>query len=294
MPAEVFHHAGLGLEVERLEACPACGSSDSRRAFEKLGTAYQDCAGCGARFANPRPTRAAMLARVESWGGRYADDPATLAAKVASRAGQVELVRRFRKRGRLIDLGTGDGAFVKAARDAGFEAVGYEKSAAACEFARRAYGVEVVQGDLNADRFAEGKFDVVTLWDVIEHLHDPGKVIGVARELLAPGGLLVVFTPNPRGVSARLFGSGWWAFGPKDHICLFSRQALRALFARAGLEPLAIEARGLIELHDGSPHGLGSRALGKLWRTTGSLFPVDRALAAARAGDWVLGVATAS
>jgi SAM-dependent methyltransferase len=109
--------------------------------------------------------------------------------------------------------------------------------------AREVYGQDVVTGALEPGMFEPGSFDVVTFWDVIEHVPDPVYTLGVAAELLAPGGLMVLKTPNvdglyPKASLALASRLGFWGHPePPGHLFQFSEKTLSRLAAGAGLQP---------------------------------------------------------
>ncbi len=99
--------------------------------------------------------------------------------------------------GRVVDVGPGLGTFLRVARDRGWHVEGVELSAFASEFIRRTHQIEVFTGDLPV--FAErtgDRFDLITFWDSIEHVAQPLEVLQAARQLLRPGGYLVIATDN--------------------------------------------------------------------------------------------------
>jgi 2-polyprenyl-3-methyl-5-hydroxy-6-metoxy-1,4-benzoquinol methylase len=155
------------------------------------------------------------------------------AGRRATAARLLELVAPFAPGGRLLDVGSGPGLLLDEARRRGYETVGLELSRASAAHARDALGLDV--RELALEDFPEREaFDVVVLADVLEHLDDP--VAGVARcaELLRPGGVLCVVTPDPSSATARLAGRRWWGYVPA-HTCLLPRATLRELLAAAGL-----------------------------------------------------------
>ena len=96
-------------------------------------------------------------------------------------------------RGRLLDVGSARGTFLGLARDAGWQAEGVELSRRHVEQAR-ARGLVVHEGDVASAPLPAGAFAAITMWDVLEHVNDPHAVLATARRLLAPGGVLLVFT----------------------------------------------------------------------------------------------------
>lgn len=142
----------------------------------------------------------------------------------------------------LLDVGCYTGIFVEIATRHGWDAWGLEPSHWAVEEARKR-GLHVVQGTLDTADLPDAFFDVVTLWDVIEHLIDPRSALCHARRLLKPGGLLVVHTIDIESLFARLMGARWpWLM--EMHIYYFSRRTLRAMLESCGFRVLSDRPQG--------------------------------------------------
>jgi SAM-dependent methyltransferase len=139
--------------------------------------------------------------------------------------------------GRLLDVGSGSGAFVAQMRRLGWEAEGIEPDGAAVEVARRA-GLPVTAGTLADmdDGARDGGYDAVTLSHVIEHLHDPAAALDTVRRLLRPGGRLWIATPNVQAGGHREFGPDWLALDPPRHLVLFAPDALTELVRARGFD----------------------------------------------------------
>lgn len=142
---------------------------------------------------------------------------------------------------RVLDVGFGDGRFLRFAAEAGWDAHGMEIDPKAVA-AARASGLQVHQGDIGAAlaRFGPDSFDYLTMSHVIEHVHQPREALAAARALLRPGGTLWIETPNPESFGHRIFGDRWRDLDPPRHLCLSTREALVAATGRCGL-PLAAE-----------------------------------------------------
>lgn len=138
---------------------------------------------------------------------------------------------------RLLDAGCGPGYFVRAARDAGFDACGVEVSRYAVEFAQRELGVDVRHGTVSVPDLPAGSFDVVTMWDVIEHLPEPLAALRAVAGVLRPGGLFMLSTGDYASLVARLSGRHWHLFNLPEHLWFFTPGSLRRLLRRAGFAP---------------------------------------------------------
>jgi 2-polyprenyl-3-methyl-5-hydroxy-6-metoxy-1,4-benzoquinol methylase len=142
----------------------------------------------------------------------------------------------------LLDVGCYTGVFVEIAANHGWDAQGLEPSRWAIEQAR-ARGLRVVQGTLDTVDLPGAYFDVVTLWDVIEHLTDPGRALEHVHCLLQPGGLVVVHTIDIESLFARLMGARWpWLM--EMHVYYFSRRTLRAMLEKCGFEVISDRPQG--------------------------------------------------
>jgi 2-polyprenyl-3-methyl-5-hydroxy-6-metoxy-1,4-benzoquinol methylase len=140
-------------------------------------------------------------------------------------------------RPKLLDVGAGNGYFVYLARtEFGLGADGLEISAAEADFARDTFGIELLRGDLS---IVTERYDVVTSFNVLEHVKQPITLLTEMSDRLAPGGLLVLTTPNPSCIHRRLRGlNGWNMVCPPHHINLFTRTALQEMLTRVGFEVL--------------------------------------------------------
>jgi len=136
--------------------------------------------------------------------------------------------------GRLLEVGCGHGLLLDEARRRGYEPRGLELSASAAAYARDVLGLEVDDVGLEDPGLGADGWDAVILADVLEHLDDPRGALARCAELLAPDGALLVVTPDPASLTARLAGRRWWGLLPA-HTFLLPRRTLRELVAATGL-----------------------------------------------------------
>jgi len=138
---------------------------------------------------------------------------------------------------KLLDVGAGNGYFTYLARgEFGMDADGLEISAAEADYARDTFGIELIRGDLSV---ITRTYDVVTSFNVLEHVQQPGRLLDDMIKVLDPGGLLVVTTPNPTCIHRRIKGlQKWGMVCPPHHINLFTRAALQEMLTRKGFEIL--------------------------------------------------------
>jgi len=139
--------------------------------------------------------------------------------------------------------------FLAAAREKGWECWGVDLSSDLVSFAQERYGLNVATGAVEDQEYPRDFFDVVTLWDVLEHTLDPRKTLMKIHEILRPGGLLFVITPNIDGlypsVSYRLARviNYWPHPTPPAHAFQFSKRTLRRLIQGTGFKIIASQDR---------------------------------------------------
>jgi SAM-dependent methyltransferase len=192
------------------------------------------CADCALLFQSPRPSESDLLA---SYGS--VEDPIYLAERENRYLTFRRAVRMLGPAGgrRLLDVGAYCGFFVDVAREAGFEAEGLELSRWAAAQAR-ALGLAVRNETIEERARSGAHYDVVTMWDVLEHLADPRRDLSHCARLLRPGGRLVISTLDARSLVARLLGPRWpWLMDM--HLFYFDRRNLPALLEEQGFRVLA-------------------------------------------------------
>ena len=229
--------------------CPLCDATGPKSGPRQGDWRYALCATCGTAWLDPLPsdeelsgiyTRAYFEGGIAGGYGDYAADEElhrrNAKARLALIAGQGS------EAGRILDIGCALGFFVHEAQQAGWEAVGVERSQWSAERAREAFSLRVVPS-MDELLVAEGEsFDVVSFFQVLEHMRDPVAALRQAHALLRPGGLLVVETWDRSSAVARLMGSAWQQVNPPSVLHLFDRGSLDRLCTRCGFEPGRIGA----------------------------------------------------
>lgn len=232
--------------VVRASSYPDSVTADDIRGLYSASSAHGlmdrvvRCKSCSLVYVNPRPASDLTISS-------YADavDPVFVAQNkhriVTFRRSFSNILRKLGEGDgngkRLLDIGCAGGAFPVAARDLGFTAIGVEPSRWLADYARSTYGLDVRDGILKPGMFEPESFDVVTLWDVIEHVPQPNEVLTLARELLKPGGLLLVNYPDFGSNAARLLG--WsWPFWLSVHLFYYTRTTMARQLTTSGFSVL--------------------------------------------------------
>lgn len=232
-----------------LKFCPLCSAAQVEPALTCMdhyvsGETFRlfRCRECGFVFTQDFPDETEI--------GRYYDTPDYISHSDsrrgvvntlyhwvrAVRLGQkARLLERelHRKRGTLLDIGTGTGYFPHFMKLRGWRVEAMEKDARSRAFARARFGLEVRPDDA-WDKWAEGQFDVVTLWHVMEHLQHLDEAWTRISHLTAMDGLLVVAVPNRLSWDARRYGAHWAAWDVPRHLWHFAPQDMERLARKHG------------------------------------------------------------
>jgi len=147
-------------------------------------------------------------------------------------------------KGSLLDVGCATGFSLAVAREQGWAARGIEISEFACNFAQRHLQVDVQCGTFADAQPEPESFDVITMWDYLEHCVDPLYELQLAHHSLKPGGLLALTTPDIASLPARLSGPRWMGIKDKEHIYYFSPTTVRRLLKDTGFQVVRLEHVG--------------------------------------------------
>jgi SAM-dependent methyltransferase len=227
-------------------ACNLCGSTRWRRCLVAEDFKYKTpgpftivrCLDCGLAYLNPRPTPEAI-------GAFYPADCVEHMASSTPNAFAWAEAARVRSRssspGRILDIGCASGYFLAAMRQTGWEVYGLEPDREACRQAESVEGAHVLCGTLAATTFSSQMFDVVTLWSVLEHLHDPCESLRTVHRILKPDGFLHLGVPNYSSLERRVFGTRWFGLDVPRHLYHFEPSSIRAMLRAGGFQILELE-----------------------------------------------------
>jgi SAM-dependent methyltransferase len=257
-------------------------------------------------FVSPRPPREVVFQR---YNPRYFEEEYLPAQGVVN--GHVDLSffdARYSamlgliegyvpEKGRLFEVGVGAGLFLRAAARRGWTVSGIELSPTAVAFARDRLGVNVTECSAETMPLDVAPFDVVVMFDVIEHFFDPIVVLRAIRSILRPGGLLVVATPNYHALSRHALGSQWAILSPFEHMYYFSEATLRRGLHNAGFTDVQYARRfpgwGVFETmnarHTHAPASLRAALYRSAIAMLGPM--LHRTIKAAGKGDILLAIA---
>ncbi|GIW80902.1 MAG: hypothetical protein KatS3mg105_2709 [Gemmatales bacterium] len=238
----------LGVEWEET-VCLLCGCArwthvveapDRAEGGSGLWFAVVRCVDCGLCFTNPRPSRQTIS---RFYPSHY--QPHRLKSKRGGvRLGSSRSPRKWLKwhgQGRLLDFGCGGGSFVERMARQGWQVTGIDMSENAVRRVRDELGLPALVGTLPHPELSPESFDVVTMWQSLEHVHDPLGVLRQARRLLVPGGKLIVAVPNILSLPFRWFGPAWYGLDLPRHLTHFDPQTLSGMLQRAEFDIQSIK-----------------------------------------------------
>jgi 2-polyprenyl-3-methyl-5-hydroxy-6-metoxy-1,4-benzoquinol methylase len=146
--------------------------------------------------------------------------------------------------GRLLDFGCGSGWYAHRMRERGWTVSGMDFSKHAARKARTRFGIDVLVGTLPHPEVKPESYDVITMGQVLEHVHRPERVIEAAAKALRPGGYLVISVPNLDSWGFRFFGQDWWPLDLPRHLIHFTPATLRRFVEASGLEVMDLRLLG--------------------------------------------------
>jgi ubiquinone/menaquinone biosynthesis C-methylase UbiE len=214
---------------------------DGRSFGFKNGYEMLVCSGCGTIYTSSLPSEGLATA----YDDYYTEANLTVPDFIHTRANEIiAQFAKYRLKGRMLDIGSGSGVILDAAKAQGWEPLGLEVSAPAVEHTRKK-GLEVFHGTLEEATYPGEHFDLVTASEILEHVPDPQETLNEIARILRPGGMFWGTTPSATGTSFRLLGIDWSMIAPPEHAQLFSAKAVTQMCRRGGFTDVTIRTHGV-------------------------------------------------
>lgn len=237
------------------QKCSLCDKSNYRTVYSQLPFEIVRCSLCGMGFLTPVPTER-FLAKFyskkyfqkESEGFGYKNYKRMRKVLEAESLRKIEFIKKFiRSSSTLLDVGSGLGFFANSAFKKGFKVSILDRSAWAVSYAMKKYKIPGYVSDFTPRSVPQSKFEVVTAWDVLEHLANPKDGFLAINRVLDNGGLVFITTPNIESWDARIMGKRWYGFTKiPEHIQYFSPATIKKFAVQAGFEVVAIKSWGFV------------------------------------------------
>ncbi|GAB3301742.1 class I SAM-dependent methyltransferase [Hymenobacter tenuis] len=228
-----------------MEKCPVCGKTEfsnklvvEDKSVSKESFAIQQCQACSFQFTNPRPDAAHIGSYYESdeyvshnSGAGGMINQAYKVARFFTMRRKVALVNKLAPRkGSLLDYGCGTGHFLAAAKSNGWKVAGWEPNARAREEATQRIGQPLPLLDLA--QLPTATYDAITLWHVLEHVHELNDTLQQLIRLLKPDGTLIIAVPNIDSLDAQHYRQDWAAYDVPRHLYHFSPKTMKQLLKK--------------------------------------------------------------
>lgn len=246
--------------------CPICSSSDTsswsdwcwQMPFSKRDFHYRNCSDCGTVFCDPLPTEQELKSYYRDFYNYDWFEKRLPLKKIQAMHRWQRLQKLFVKYsvtpGSLLDTGCGHGLFLSRAKRGRWTTTGIDYPSSATRYASEKQGLKIVEGDLRS-LVAEGRlnnevFDFVTAWHFLEHDTAPLSCLESFRQVLVPGGKILIAAPNADSSGMKLKKEFWvWCQEPYVHIFHFTEKSLSLIAGKAGLKVLAIWTRDTWDAH---------------------------------------------
>jgi len=253
--------------------CELCGALGQARPFYPRHQIVR-CATCELVYYDGTADATALYNASYFKDGEYEDYVRDKEALQRNFRDRVADLRRLKPSGRLLEIGCAYGFFLELAREH-WDARGIDVTAEGVAYARDVLGLDAIEGDWLAAPEEPEAYDVICMWDVIEHLPNPVRMIEKAGRALKPGGILVMTTGDVGSVMARWRGDRWRLIHPPSHLYYFTPATLGRALEAGGMCRQALSHVGYTRSLRAMVHGI---VTGK-----GAAAPSKALLAAARA-----------
>lgn len=233
--------------MERFTKCTVCRNNGLKPFLEKNGFCLSVCPTCGLIQTDLGQDYAQFVERFykrEYFTGDtsrvayvdYEDDKPYILANMRK---FITFIRAHKRTGTLLDIGCALGFSTKLALQSGFDAYGIDPSDYAVEKAKQLVGTRRIRkAKLSDIGNTHKKYDVVTMFDVFEHLSDPGRDLETVRKILKDDGIIILATGDTGSLLARMLGRRWTFYNPPQHLHFFNRDNLTTLLRAKGFEPV--------------------------------------------------------
>ncbi|MDP7370386.1 MAG: class I SAM-dependent methyltransferase [Nitrospinota bacterium] len=228
--------------------CNICDSQSFELQYKKSGYSILKCLSCGLKFTEPIPDNASLKSIYGQdyfQGLMYRNYQDQIEQRTPDYLKWIRWIvqKSGIQNGNWLDIGCATGGFMKVAEQSGWKVSGVDFSEYCIEIAQQA-GLTAVAGTANSIPDNWGEFDIISMWDTIEHLTNPLLDIQTSSARLKPNGWLVLSTGDIGSLVARVLRKHWWLMLPPVHLYFFTKETLTEILKRAGLTPVSFRYFG--------------------------------------------------
>ena len=220
--------------------CIICGSGSIKKMKNYEKQHLVKCLSCKFVFCEPIPTELELEKHYENYGRNDYLSPLTI-----KRYHEIlDSFEPYRKTNKLIDVGCGIGYFLEEAKKRGWEVYGTEFTDEAIEICSKK-GIKMNKGILNPDNYESQEFDVITSFEVIEHINNPQEELANFFKILRKGGLVYCTTPNFNSLLRYRLKEKYNVLCYPEHLSYYTPKSLKFIFNRSGFKTKKIKATGI-------------------------------------------------
>lgn len=224
-----------------MSSCPVCNCGTKTK-FRKSSINLLECKNCKFVFVFPIPSIQTQEKYYEESHKRglyriHSDDDKFMRKKLNKN--RFDEIKKFNPKGNLLDIGCAAGFFLDEANQNGLECYGIELSDEAVKKAKMNHK-NIFQGYLEQAQYPENFFDIITMYDIIEHVVDLDSIFKEICRITRPGSLLVISTPDISSWHAKLMGKNWGMITPQEHLFYFSPQNMKIFLKKHDFEVLEL------------------------------------------------------
>lgn len=234
--------------------CPVCSSKRNNIIFKKQKYEVRKCLLCTVQFISPFPKTSEIQDIYKKGyflgghsGARGYRDYRDLTPNLVTEAGlKLNFIRKYIKKGQLLDIGAGTGIFVIEARKRGFKVGANDISPYVLDIMKR-NRIKTFAGAIETIKLPRKYFDVITGWDVIEHIPDIKKAMQMLNHSLKMGGYIFFTTPDTDRIDAKLLRTHWYSYYKiPDHVLFLNRKSIIKLLSDSGFEVKDMKPWGFV------------------------------------------------
>jgi 2-polyprenyl-3-methyl-5-hydroxy-6-metoxy-1,4-benzoquinol methylase len=235
-------------KAENINICPICESKNLKNHLEitdyflsKERFSIQKCAACGFLLTNPRPAKESIESYYKSVNYiSHSNKKKGLFAGLYQMARKLNLSSKYRiiskhsRTGRVLDIGAGTGHFLNYLNKKGWKAQGIEPDKEAAHFARENFNLQI-DSEKKLKELKSDSFDLITMWHVLEHVHNLNERMSDIASLIKPEGLIILALPNPDSFDANYYVKYWAAYDVPRHLYHFRKSDVNKLAKKHNL-----------------------------------------------------------
>lgn len=221
--------------------CLICGSANLKTLPKYAKDHLVQCRQCSFVFSHRIPSTEELNAYYKNYGAGQHEAISPITIKRYHEL--LDQFERYRKHGNLLDVGCGSGHFLATAKERGWQVYGTEYPESLCEVCRKK-GLTIHRGVLNPDNYPDILFDVITSFEVIEHINNPTEELSKFHQLLRTGGLFYCTTPNFNSLQRYQLGPEFNILAYPEHISYYTKNTLVKVARKTGFKLLKMQSTG--------------------------------------------------